>query len=112
MLAKPTLVVSPWQEDGEEEKEDQDEKLFSLWVALMGEEGIVTTAKEVPRQETSPIAGPSGVITSLQPSPNLTLENFPMLQPTPVRNGFSPLSMLWDEGDTIPPDKGGQPITQ
>uniref|UniRef100_M1DB46 Uncharacterized protein n=1 Tax=Solanum tuberosum TaxID=4113 RepID=M1DB46_SOLTU len=33
-------------------------------------------------------------------------------EPTSVRNQFSPLSMLWDERDTIPPDKGGQPITQ
>ncbi|KAH0652563.1 hypothetical protein KY289_030241 [Solanum tuberosum] len=87
-------------------------KVVQKWISKEVVKPVVTTAKEVPRQETSPIAGPSGVITSLQPSPNLTLENFPMLQPTPVRNGFSPLSMLWDERDTIPPDKGGQPITQ
>ncbi|WMV37120.1 hypothetical protein MTR67_030505 [Solanum verrucosum] len=87
-------------------------KVVHKWISKEVVKPVVTTAKEVPRQETSPIAGPSGVITSLQPSPNLTLENFHMLQPTPVRNGFSPLSMLWDERDTIPPDKGGQPITQ
>ncbi|KAG5594739.1 hypothetical protein H5410_035971 [Solanum commersonii] len=82
-------------------------KVVHKWISKKVVKPDVTIAQEVPRQESSPIAGLSGVITSLQPSPNLTLENFPMLQPTPIRNGFSPLSMLWDEGDTIPPDKRG-----
>ncbi|KAG5609488.1 hypothetical protein H5410_020769 [Solanum commersonii] len=81
-------------------------KVVQKWISKEVVKPVVTTANEVPKQATSPTTGTSGVITYRQPSPNLTLENFPMLQPTPVRNRFSPLSMLWDERDIIHPDKG------
>ncbi|KAH0765404.1 hypothetical protein KY285_001275 [Solanum tuberosum] len=56
MLAKPTLVVSPWKEDGDGERKDQDGKTFS---------GSAIGARLQPgaKKEVSPIATEPVIVT-------------------------------------------------